>query len=437
MSFYGWINAAMLFFIYLSVLGFVFLGYSAIFPAMIKSTGWARGDASSAQTISMVIAGLLYPIMVYMLNRFGAQAIITTGLFIMTIGLFLLGTVVDKLWTWILVWGLIMPFGNVSAGIVPIQTTVVHWFNIKRSTVLGLVLTGGAIGGFISQPLYTGIIENTGRWQTGWLVAAFIVSAAFLVSFFVRSKPSDMGQHPDGHNPKETGARTKSKAGIKTYRTKEDWTFREIVRTPAVWLIVTIIAAYIMPCIMMFSHGALHIIDLGYTRMQAASVLMITFLISGAVRFPAGWLGDRIEPRWIISGALALQLLTFIGIWKGFSIAWLMIIGPLFGVCYGSIVVIIPSIISSYFGSKNFATVNGLTMPFMIFFSGIIPIGAGYLSDITGSYDIAFTILSITLFTGSVAGAFLRPPQKKGAKTQAKIGKARIPGPARSKAAAQ
>ncbi len=90
-GFYGWTNAWLLFFIYMASAGLVFWGYAVIFPVMIQATGWSRGDASIANSINMLLIGLLVPVAAVIINKIGTRKSIIAGLVVLLSALFLLG----------------------------------------------------------------------------------------------------------------------------------------------------------------------------------------------------------------------------------------------------------------------------------------------------------------------------------------------------------
>ncbi len=415
--FYGWINTAILFTIYFVALGLVFYGFSAIFPAMIKTMGWKRGDAALAHTLNLLLMGLMTPFLAIMLNRFGSRKIMGVGLTVLVTGLVLLSTVTSELWQWILVWGFLMSFGFCFAGLLTIQFTIVQWFNIRRATVLGIVMSGSAVGGFIAQPFYTWLMEYTEAWQSGWITGGIFALLALLLSFWIRNKPEDLGQFPDGINPDETEDAAENPGTTRTYRTQEVWNMQEIIRTRTLYIIMIVMIAHGMPIFMVTTHAVLHLTDVGYTQMQAASVLSFIILGSGIARFPMGWLADRIEPRLILTGAMALMAIGLIGIWKAPSIPVLMVCGPIFGFAYGTALIMFPTIIANYFGPELFASINGFLIPFIIPFGASVPVAAGYMADRFGNYDLPFTFLGIVL-AGSVIFAVLLSPPKRNTQEQ-------------------
>jgi MFS family permease len=413
-GYYGWKNVICLFIIYMFTLGIVFYGFSVIFPVMIKTLEWNRGTASIAHTINALLMGFLAPLAAFSVNKLGTKKTISIGIVVLLIGLVLLGTLVSQLWQWIIAWGIIVSFGFIFCGVMPIQTTLMFWFEKKRATAMGIVMTGGALGGFLAQPFYTWLMELTNTWQVGWLAGAVFAFMALILSFFIISKPEDVGQHTDGLSPDDIKT---EQGGIepsaRTYRTPTSWALKEALRTPTVWFIIVVLIGFVMTLWLVTAHGFLHLTDQGFSQMHAASVLSLLILGSGVVRFPGGWLGDRIEPRWIITVALGVTLIMLFGIWKISSFKMMVVAGMVFGMGYGCLIIMIPTLMANYYGPDAFASIQGVVGPIVIIFCATVPVGAGYIFEETGSYDLAFIIMIMVLFISFVVSFFLAPPTKK------------------------
>ncbi|MFO7964087.1 MAG: MFS transporter [Desulfobacterales bacterium] len=409
--FYGWINTGILFTIF-ALMGIVNLGYAVIFPEMILDMRWGRGQASIAYSLNAVLTGFLSPVIAVSINKIGAKKTIHVGLAFMITGLLLLGIKVNEIWQWILIWGVFIAVGNGFTGLLPVQTTVMHWFNVKRATVLGIVMSAGAMGGFVAQPLFTFMMNRVQSWRIAWLAAAAFSILAMMISFRLKNKPSDVGQHPDGINPNDTERANVLKKSARTYRTAEIWGLRDIIKKPVLWCTVIVGGTYTMAIVLVISHGVLHLMDKGYTQMQSATFLSILIFASGVARFSIGWIGDRIEPRWIIFTSMLLLFITFLGIWSAGSITWLMVTAPVFGFCFGSLIVILSVMIGNYFGPDAFANIGAVIGPILIIFAAVVPVAGGYIAERTGDYNLVFLCLSLTLFLGVVFSLMLKPPQR-------------------------
>ena len=113
---------------------------------------------------------------------------------------------------------------------IPCQMVIISWFNPRRAMAMGLVLGGGAIGGFLAPQLFSAVIQSAnGNWRVGW----FIIAAASIVGIFtalvtVRNHRSDVGQYPDGLAPCEAETVKGVSRRSRNYRTPVDWTSREL-----------------------------------------------------------------------------------------------------------------------------------------------------------------------------------------------------------------
>ncbi|MDY6935456.1 MAG: MFS transporter [Spirochaetota bacterium] len=414
-NFYGWINVSLLFVIYGTAMGIVFYGFTVIFPVMIKTQGWGRGDASLAHTIRGIIVGLLAPMVALTINRYGTRLTMSIGLGIMTVSMLLLGLFASQLWHWIFLWGIIMPFAFAFSGIIPIQTTIMFWFNVKRATVLGIVLTGAAVAGFIITPLLTWIMQMAGSWELGWLIIGIFSLIALIASYWIIGKPSDIGQHIDGINSDDN--RTVTGSGVlksaKTFRTSVSWTLKETLHTWALYLTMLVMLAQLWSLYIVTVHGVLHLTDVGFSALQASSIISIIILSSGVARFPMGIAGDRIEPHWILSAAMGIMALSLFGIWKApLNISAMLVIGSIYGFAFGTTVVMLPAMIGNYFGPSSFASINGFIQPFLIGLGAPVPVLAGYIADKYGNYDLAFIGVLIMLLFGAVCASLASPPHK-------------------------
>lgn len=410
-GFFGWTNLGLLFGVYLMGMGVVYYGFNVIFPEMVKTLDWSRGDASWAQTLRGLLVGFAAPVVAITLNKFGARLTMFIGLLVLTIGCVLLGTVTETLVQWTLIWGVVMAIGFAFGGVLPIQTTITHWFDAKRATALGLVMTAAGVGGFVAQPLHAWIIDQYGNWQISWLIAAGFAFAAALLTLWLVNKPEDIGQHADGLTHQEA-ASSAPRAPSKTYKTGDKWTLKEAIRTPALWFIIVLFLAQVMPLYLLIVHGVLHLTDLNYGRMEAASVL--SFMVAGSAfaRFPIGWLGDRIEPRRIVVVLNICSAVALTVIWQAPSLSWLLVMGPLFGIAYGGAIVMLPTMIANYYGRESFASINGFMYPVQIIIAAMVPVAAGYAADIAGNYNGSFLAIIIFVTASTICAIAILPPAK-------------------------
>ena len=410
-SFFGWKNIALLFAAYFSGTGLIFYGFSAIFPVMIKALGWSRDTAAVAHSISVLVTGLTVPLVAIAINKLGARITMLFGFALLLITLLLMSSVMESLWQWIVLWGICCGMGLAFVGMLPIQTTVMHWFHVKRAAAIGITTTGTVLGGFIALPLFAWLMEAFGTWRVGWFCAALMSVAGFLAIYFVVDKPADIGQHADGIEPGSADSEMDMKSRARTYRSPVEWELQAVFRNRVIYFAVAAMVFHFIPLIMVTSHGVLHLTDMGFSQIQASSALSSALLGSAIVRFPAGWLADRVEPRWILVATFVLMMLALTGIWQATSMPLVLLSGLVFGICYGAQLILFPSLIGNYYGPSAFTNINGAIGPVLILFIAPVPVLSGYVFETYGSYDGVFIAMNIMLAVGILLSSMLSPPQ--------------------------
>lgn len=414
--FYGWTVLGLLFVMFVSGLGMAFYGYSTIFPAMIRQTGWNRGTASIAHTVALLSMGLGLPLIAFATQRFGTRKTMATGMVLLAAGSLLLGTVVSELWQWIVVWGLVCGLGLGFSGTMPVQTNLMHWFKKRRGTAMGIVATGAAVGGFFAQSIHTWVIQATDNWRAAWLVVAVGAVLALICTRFLVDKPEDIGQHADGIDEEAIdGSKKGENIGGTTFKTEKDWPLKQSLFHPVSIMIMVGMVVHLISLTLLTAHGALYFGDMGFKASQAAAILGMILLGAGAGRIPSGILGDRIEPRWLLAGSYITTIIAYLLLWNSTNYSLLLGAGFIYGLSYGTQTVMYPTISGNYFGVGIYPARAAAIGPFSILFSGSVPVLAGYLYEARGSYDLAFMVITGLLFVALVTSFLLAPPRLKSA----------------------
>lgn len=408
--FFGWIIVALMFGVYGISLGVAFYGFSAVFPQMVAALEWDRGAASIGHTVTVLMMGGAVPLVALCINRLGSKVALAIGFVLLILVMGLLGTAMNAIWQWIVLWGVLGGLAFGFAGTLPVQTIIMQWFNINRATALGITTTGAAVGGIIALPLYTWVIETTGSWRSGWLTGMAFAIVGLALTFFVVNKPSDMQQTADGVDSDQSSGQSQAKTA-KTYRSPEDWNLRDALATPGLYILAVAMVCYLTPVILVNTHGVLHLTDIGFTQMDAVSVLGAILFGSALSRIPGGWVGDRIEPRFVLLFAFLLQLGAFWGLWKPSGTEMAITAAVMFGISVGIQMSLFPIVLGNYFGAGSFATINGAVGPVLVLFVALVPVSGGYVFDSFGSYDLAFIAMGCVHLLGAVLSLVMLPPK--------------------------
>jgi MFS family permease len=407
--FYGWVILGISFLVMAVIAGGGYYAFGVFFKPMITEFGWSRGTGAIGFSLMLVVGGLLAPLIGVSLVRFGARKIMVFGHALLIMA-FLLLSRTTELWHLYIIFGVMCGIGMACAAFNPVTTMVNNWFIRRRAFALGIAMAGVGVGTVVLAPAVRYLVEVIG-WQSAWLALAGLIFVFALIPalIFVRSKPEDMGQIPDGVKPpaeqKDIGPVVK-----RVYTTPVDWETRAAVRTPALWLTVVFLAANLFTINMLATHQVAHLEDIGISPIMAAGALGIMVGFSSAGRLIIGTLGDRIEPRYIAAFACLMQvigLLIFINA-KALGLIYAYVV--LYGTSNGAISVLSPTLIGAYYGRKNFATIQGIAWVPALLIGAIAPTFAGFVFDVTGSYLIPVITAVILCAAGGVCALLAKPP---------------------------
>jgi len=416
--FYGWRLLFFLWVVYTLPIGFAYYSPVVLAPFMIEDLGWSRGQIMVGVTAVMMIFGVASPLTAWMTTRCGARATIVTGGAIAALAAFLMGRL-GHIYPWFVTLGVLLGLGVSMSAMIPVQTVAIAWFHARRALALGLVLGGGAVGGFLAPQFINWVVQRAGGdWRIGWSLIAIASLAGALVGLLaVRNRPGDMGQHPDGLSPEER--RDLSSAGkgriARTYRTDAVWTLREALRTRALWLLILSVAGTFYMWQVIVTQGPLHLQDRGFAPAMSAFLYSLAIGLSIAGRFTIAGLGDRIEPRILFAVGSLFVLAGGILFWFVSPVVpWVAYLYPLLaGFGFGAAYVCIPTIMGNYWGPEAFPGISGFMSPIGMLIQGSAAPLAGLLYDLQGNYLTILIVSWLAVALGFVAMLFCLPPEKK------------------------
>jgi sugar phosphate permease len=386
--------------------------YGAYVVTLQAQFGWSKTAFSIAYAIQQVESGLLGPIQGWMLDRFGPRFVMRIGIVLLGSG-FILFSQINSLPLFYASF-LIMSIGMSMAGFVSVTTTLINWFERKRGTALGIMQTGGAIGGLM-VPLVAWSLTTY-----GWRATAFGSGVAILVLGMplvqlMRHRPEDYGMLPDGVKPAAKGE-WPPPGGETLVATsamsRVDFTVREALHTGAFWFLS------IGHSLALFVVGAMsvHLIphlteNIGTSLAAAATVVSIMIGAMMAGQLTGGVLGDRFSKRWISVIAMfghcaAMMILVYAG-----SLTPVIVAAIIQGFSHGFRGVQMMPLRADYFGRASFGTIMGFSSTVMILGTVSGPIIAGQIADRTGDYRLAFQIMAATALAGAVFFFLAKKPE--------------------------
>ena len=372
---------------------------------MCDSLGWSRTVISLGITVGYACGGVSSPLVGICVARFGPKINILLGSVVLALCLAGMSQV-SQIWQVLVLWGLA---GVAMTFVSLIATTAVasNWFIKKRSLAMGIISGSIGVSGFIIPILATSFIASFG-WRMAWFGLAGVAVLAVISGFFVRNRPEDMGQVPDGRSGepdqekgKDLGENPKTKL----------WTVKKALQQRSTWLIVIFMTTNFIAWAVMMAHQVAYVQGLGSTPMIAALTMSVVpgASLIGGVGF--GFLALKFGTKRlaITSFAIYTLALAILVIFK--SLPFVYVYAFLFGMSGGAALGVMPTLLADYYGRAIFPKIMGLISLFVFPFRALAPTIAGAIYDATGTYTLAFIILTVLSFIGLICTLLVRPPK--------------------------
>jgi MFS family permease len=414
-AFYGWwiVFAGTLILSVSSGIGFY--GHGVFLDPLRTLHGWPKATISSAITLYFLTAGIMGMIIGRQVDRYGPKGVLIIGSVVIGAGFVLLSRI-NTVWQLYLVY-FMMAVGFSCTSLVPVNTLITNWFIRKRGFAMSLTNTGLSAGGIVLVPLSSYMIS---RW--GLEVALPVLGAIYGVVvipcaiFFIRQRPADLNQFPDGEPPVASVAGG-SGSSLDYAAQMQIWTRSQAIHTAAFWSIVIAFLLTLAGQIAFLVHQVSFLSPyLGVSG--AATAVSVTAAASIVGRLFLGTFVDRCDKRYVIMVCFLVQGVAMLTL-AHYNHVIILYLGTFaFGLTMGSIIMMQSLIIGECFGLLSFATVSGLAGLFTMSGAAFGPTIAGLIYDAAGSYRIAFTIFAAMSIVAILAIFFARPTAPKERKSQ-------------------
>lgn len=387
--------------------GFFFYSYGVFFKAIAEDFGGSRLGVAIGLTVTNAVGAIAAPYVGRALDKYPLRNVMGLGAVFMAFGFLGLSFVQNEL-QFYLVLGLFIGFGASSMGNLATSKLVTNWFDKRRGTALGIAAAGVSLSGVIMPYISAELIENFG-WRQGFLVySAFTFLVVVPLIFrLVISRPEDVGLRPDGAMPVKFDDGSivppveKAPPKMRLLELFKEHNFRMIVLTFS--LLFCSMSATL-------THMIPRLTDFGYTLVEASLVMSMCagFGVVGKLSF--GWLSDRLSVRKVMAIVIFMQFTGQYLMFSSLDYVTFAIGASMFGYGVGGVVPMHGAVVGKTFGRDRFGAVLGLMRPAMFPIQILGVPFAGWIFDVTGSYDIAFQVFLGLYFLAALAVSFYRQP---------------------------
>jgi len=413
-EFYGWRLLAAFWAISLVNLALPYYGSSVMNPYMAADLHLDRKMLGLPFSVFVLMSGLPGPIIAMIINRKGIRFTLALGGLLVMAGSVVMAAFVNSGLQAVMAFGVVVGIGVIAGSTNTAQAGVARWFVKRRALALAILYSSNSFGGVTAAPILDRIITAAGgNWRMGWWLIALLacVSAAIAV-IFVKERPSDLGQLPDGGaslKPATTKSVKSTRFGV--HVTNEEWKYREVVRSSAFWLMLASALGASSAYALFLGQGIAHLKDLGHSPAAAAFSISIMMGFSFLAKVIVGAAGDRFDPRYIWAAASASAGMSMLLLIKAGGDMGIYPFAACLGLGFGGTVVCMMAVLSNYYGLAVFPSIAGLAVALQTTISAIVPYAAGHLFDRIGSYSAAFYTVGTWCFIGAVILFLVRPPR--------------------------
>jgi sugar phosphate permease len=400
--------------------GYHAYGFSALFKPISSELGFSRAAASVAASIGRLEGGFESPLSGWFTDKYGPKWIVLAGVFFIGLSLILMNFI-NSLWTFYVIWGVMLGTGTNIALAMPLQVAIANWFVKKRGLASSIQMVFSGLSGMLVLPLIAWLIISQG-WRTTCLIGGVVMLLVGLplVWFFLKQhRPEYYGLLPDGATVEKAEAVETDQMinrGVEYAAEVEEveFTLRQAMKTRAYWLLIAAngLHSLAMPAINI--HGIPFLTDIGIDSFKAAGILAMMVGVSVPIRLLGGFLVDRVKKqhlRFLMAGAYLIQAVGFSIFLLNQTTSMIYVWFIVYGIGMGAGVALMMPMRARYFGRKAIGSIGGISRAFMTPLGVAAPIYLGWVYDTTSSYIGAFTLVAVLLAVSAVLAATITPPK--------------------------
>ena len=379
--FYGWWVVCACFPIGLYVSGITVYGFTAFFEPFVKEFGWSYTQISFAASLRGLEAGILSPVVGFLVDRFGSRKIIQTGTLFCGLGLLLLSMTRSLLMFYC--GFLFLAFGATGCMGLVTMTAVADWFQKDSGKAFGVMSSAFGASGLLVSPIVW--LIDVFSWRTALVIMGVgMWGLGIPLSFVVRKRPREGGV------PEEEGIR--SKVDVRSAKEPQNtgMTVREALRNKVFLQLAIAEGVRTMTVTAVVTHVMPYLAQSGMSRSAAGLITGGIPLVSIVGRFGLGWLADIFSKKHLYAMAffsVALGLLAFCFVDLRWTIPFFLL---LFSSGTGGGMVLRVTILREYCGSAAFGRLLGIIMASGAVGGIVGPTLAGWVFDMFGNYQWAW-----------------------------------------------
>ena len=360
------------------------------FKTIIADLSWDRGTISFVVAVNLWMSGLLQPFTGHLMDRFGARWLFAISVTAYGLGVALIGFTTGFGYL-LAVYGFVIGAATAGSSTSLTNALLAQWFRNARAFAMSVNNASAALGQLFLVYVSYLLLESSGWRQShvylGMAVLAVTVPMACMIP---RRGPEFSGRaaaasgQQSVHGPLETTSWSKALCSAPLWQLNGGY----------------------FVCGMTVSLFSVHLIpfatDRGFSPEAAAKAfgLMATISIAGSLL--SGALSDRVGRKNVLGLAYLTRAAAFaLLLWWRHELA-LYVFAVLGGVSWLATPPSVIALTGEIYGMRALGTLGGISLLAHQIGGGVSVWLAGVMHDLTGSYDLSFTLAGVALTAASL-----------------------------------
>lgn len=361
--------------------GVLYYAFPVMLTVVTTDTGWSNGTALGAFSVGLLASAVAAPPVGRLIDRHGPRLVMTIGSVTGTAALLAVAAAHQLGWffaAWVLV-------GLAQAGVLypSAFAALTRWAGPSRIRAVTTVTLVGGLASTVFAPVTAGLLHAM-SWRQACVVLALILGAVTIPVHWLLLTPAWHAEHPgrDGRRARPIGRTVRSRP------------------------FVLFVLALTLAGFGMFG-ATLNLIPMLADRGIGTTTAAIVFGLIGVGQllgrffYPA--LARSTGPPVRTAGVLAFGALTVagLGVLSG-PVAAFVAVAICAGAARGIFTLLQATGVSDRWGTRNFASLNGIAgAPPSAAIVGA-PAGAALLAEALGSYTVAYLLLAAMVLGGAL-----------------------------------
>lgn len=397
-KFYGWLVVVTAFLTFGLSVGIPYYNMPFFYDYFQKSFHWSLKEITFGFPVAALLTIWVGPLLV---PRFSPRKLIIAGTGFTALAFWGFGTMHGTLLLYFAFY-FVYTVGYLFSGPIPHQILVSHWFRAKRGLAMGTIYVGVGLFGGLGAFLVRGLTDHYGFQAALKVLGGLMFLAWPLAFFFLKDKPAEMGQFPDGASGPPSDGHL------------QPFSFSHLLHNRSFWLLLAGSVCSIGAIGSINLHMKFVFRDAGYndqkvlnTTWATASSLILWSSIAG--RLAIGHLADLFSKKRVMTATYFMVVATILLLLAVSPTrpSSLYIFAVIFGFSMGADYMLIPLMAAEQFGINTLARAMAVILPANTLGQTWLPYLVSALREYFGSYQIPMLVIFSIAMIGAISISLL------------------------------